>query len=78
MANALNVDPRELKNMKESDLISKEMKLKAKDLDIMVDMMKEKIKVSPRKVQVQVLTMTPSSWKVRQTAEFFGVSNYMV
>ncbi len=77
MANVLDVDPKELENMNESDMNSKEMKEKAKDLDIMVDLMKEKIKESSRKVKVQVLTMTPSSWTVRQTADFFGVSNYM-
>lgn len=79
MANVLDVNPKELASRNESAvMISKEIKEKAKDLDIMVDLMKEKIEVSSRKVKIQVLTMTPSSWTVRQTAEFFGVSNYMV
>ncbi len=79
MANVLDVNPKELASRNESAvMISKEIKEKAKDLDIMVCLMKEKIEVSSRKVKIQVLTMTPSSWTVRQTAEFFGVSNYMV
>ena len=59
-------------------IISKEIEQKANDLDIMVDLMKEKNKISSRKVKIQILTMIPSSWTVRKTANFFGVSNYMV
>ena len=46
MAKVEDANPRELESMKVSDLISKEMKIKAKDLDIMGGMMKKKIKVS--------------------------------
>ena len=77
IAYVLDVKSKELKNS-ESAIISKEIEQKANDLDIMVDLMKEKIKVSSRKVKIQILTMTPLSWTVRKTANIFGASNYMV
>ena len=57
-AYVLDVNQKELENS-ESAIISKEIEQKANDLDIMVDLMKEKIKVSSRKVKIQILTMTP-------------------
>jgi hypothetical protein len=78
IANVLNVAPEEIECSEQENAISDEINNKASDLDRIVELMKEKIQISPRKTKIQVLTMTPSSWSVRKTAEVFGVSNYMV
>lgn len=49
-----------------------------KDLDILMDLLKEKNAVSPRHLQTQLLTLAPDSWSVRKIAETFKVSPYMV
>lgn len=49
-----------------------------KDLDILMDLLKEKIAVSPRNVQTQLLTLVPDSWTVEKVTEKFEVSPYMV
>ena len=51
-----------------------EIKTKADDLDYLVDCMKEKLKVSNRKQQLQILTLIPRSWSVRKAAIEFSVS----
>ena len=68
----------EIECSEQENAISEEMKKKASDLDRIVELMKDKIQISPQKTKIQVLTMTPSSWSVRKTAEVFDVSNYMV
>ena len=70
--------PEEIECSEQENAISEEMKKKASDLDRIVELMKDKIQISPQKTKIQVLTMTPSSWSVRKTAEVFDVSNYMV
>ena len=78
IANVLNVAPEEIECSEQENAISEEMKKKARDLDRIVELMKDQIQISPRKTKIQVLTMTHSSWSVRKTAEVFDVSNYIV
>jgi hypothetical protein len=61
----------------ESDLVApknevlKEIQTKAGDLDFLVECMKEKLKVSNRRQQLQILTLTPKSWSIRKAAKEF-------
>lgn len=78
IADVLYMDPKELDSVTELSMTSTETQAKAKDMDTMLDLMKEKIKESPRNIKIQVLTMAPASWGVGRTAGYFGVSEYMV
>ena len=44
------------------------MNQKANDLDNLVELMKEKLKVSNKGEKVQILTLKPESWSLRKTA----------
>ena len=57
-----------------SDTNLKELQTKADDLEYLVTCMKEKLKVFNRREKLQVLTLTPRSWKIRRAAQEFGVS----
>ena len=65
----------------ESDLVApknevlKEIQTKAGDLDFLVECMKEKLKVSNSRQQLQILTLTPNSWSIRKAAKEFSVCN---
>ena len=64
----------------ESDLIEKkEDKVhcfqKGKDLDRLMDMVREKVKFSKRKDQLKYLNLVPDSWTVKEIEDFFGVGN---
>ena len=71
-------------NVQQSDLEStdnlievdseQDMNQKANDLDKLVEMMKEKLKVSNKREKIQILTLTPESWSLRKTAKIFKVS----
>ena len=56
----------------------KEMKVKADDLDRLVDLMKNKISTSNRRQKIQILTIAPASWSIEKTKTEFNVSAYMV
>jgi hypothetical protein len=56
----------------------KEMKEKADNLDRLVDLMKNKIKISNRRQKIQILTIAPASWSIEKTKTEFNVSTYMV
>ena len=58
----------------------KEMKEKADNLDRLVDLMKNKIKISNRRQKIQILTIAPASWSIEKTTckTEFNVSAYMV
>ena len=51
-----------------------DMSQKANDLDKLVELMKEKLKVSNKREKIQILTLTPESWSLRKTAKEFKVS----
>ena len=73
MASVLNIDQNQLEcSSSHSNL--KELQTKADDLDYLVTCMKEKLKVANRKEKLQVLTLTPRSWKLRRAAQEFEVS----
>ena len=75
----IQVDPKDLdqETTHEAENIQ-QLKKKACDLDILVDLMKEKLKVSNRKKKIQILTIAPKSWSMSQVCETFGVTEYMV
>ena len=51
-----------------------DMSQKANDLDKLVELMKEKLKVSNKREKIQILTLTPESSSQRKTAKEFKVS----
>jgi hypothetical protein len=48
------------------------------DMIQLVDLLKEKMKVSSRQKQIQMLTLAPQSWSIAKTIEEFQVSEYKV
>ena len=48
---------------------------KGKDLDGLMDMVRDKVKFSKRKDQLKYLTLVPDSWTVEEIEDFFGVVN---
>ena len=64
----------------ESDFIEKkEDKVhcyqKCKDLDRLMDMVREKVEFSERNDQLKYLTLVPDSWTVKEIEDFSGVGN---
>ena len=69
----------------ESDLDSEEeatiaavTEQKAKDLDQLMKLVKEKMIISKRADKLQLLTLVPSTWKVENICQYFSVTHYMV
>ena len=69
----------------ESDLDSEEeatiaavTEQKAKDLDQLMKLVKEKMIISKRADKLQLLTLVPSTWKVEKICQYFSVTHYMV
>ena len=50
------------------------MNQKANDLDKLVELMKEKLKVLREKIQI--LTLTPKSWSLQKTAKKFSFQGH--
>src|SRR5206468_9562353 len=48
------------------------------DLDIVINLIKEKYKVSSKQKKIQLLTLAPESWTIRKTAEEFDATEYLV
>ena len=74
LATILNVQQSELEstdNSIEVDL-EQDMNQKANDLDKLVELMKEKLKVLREKIQI--LTLTPKSWSLQKMTKEFKVS----
>ena len=68
----LNVQQSELQSMDNSiEVDSKQDKL---DLDKLVQLMKEKLKLSHKREKIKILTLTTESWSLQKTAEKFKVS----
>ncbi|KAG8180983.1 hypothetical protein JTE90_024731 [Oedothorax gibbosus] len=53
-------------------------KQKAKDLDQIVELLKQKLPTVNRRKKIQLLTITPMSWSRDYAAETFGVTPYMI
>ena len=45
------------------------MNQKANNLHKLVELMKEKLKVSIKREKIQILTLTPESWSLQKTAK---------
>ena len=45
-----------------------------KDIDEMLNTLKDKIKISYRRRSIQLLILVPSSWSIEKTQDFFGVN----
>ena len=76
LATILNVQQSELEStvkLTEVDL-EQDMNQKANDLDKIVELMKEKLKVSNKTEKIQILPLTPESWSLRKTAKEFKIS----
>ena len=61
-----------------SDVLRREEKEKAAQLDRLHFLFKEKLIESSKEAKVQVLTLTPDSWSRERVAQFFNVSERMV
>ncbi|CAH0556044.1 unnamed protein product [Brassicogethes aeneus] len=48
------------------------------DLNCLIELLKEKCKISCGQEVLKLLTLVPSSWSIQKTANEFGVSTYMV
>ena len=47
-------------------------------MDRLINAMREKIDISSKPEQVQILTITPESWSIRRTGQEFKVSEHLV
>ena len=76
LATILNVQQSELDSTDNSiEVDSKhDMNQKANDLEKLVELMEEKLKVSNKREKTQILTLTPESCSLRKTAKEFKVS----
>ena len=76
LATILNIQQSELQRTDNSNEVDskQDMNQKANDLDKLVELMKEKLKVSNKREKIQILTLTPESWSLRKTAKEFKVS----
>ena len=48
---------------------------KCKDMDEIINAIKEKIKISSKDQSIQLLTLAPSSWSIEKTKSVFGVTD---
>ena len=76
LAAILNVQQSELESADNSTEIDskQDMNQRKNYLDKLVELMKEKLKVSNKREKIQILTLTPESWSLRKTAKEFKVS----
>ena len=57
---------------------SKELEQKGKDLDCLVELMREKLPHVNNSRKIQILTMVPPSWSIKKAQDVFRVSDYMI
>ena len=74
LASVLNVDELDLSTNEPSSTAADNNATKADDLDHLVMLLKEKLKLSNRRGKIQVLIFTPRSWSIRKAASEFNVS----
>ena len=72
LAKVLDLDEPELKHP------DNEQCDECKDLERLINLMKEKCHLSTKRENIQILTLVPQSWSTKKTVEEFGVTNYMV
>ena len=51
---------------------------KSSDLDRLCELIKEKLIISNRTEKLKLLTLTPASWTIQKTVEYFAVTKSMV
>ena len=78
IARTLNIDPEGLSQEDSFNKLSKEVKGKANDMDILIRKIKEKMLISNRNQKIQLLTLVPISWSHKDIEKEFNVTNYMV
>ena len=78
IARTLNIDPEELSQEDSFNKLSKEVKGKANDMDIIIRKIKEKMLISNCNQKIQLLTLVPISWSHKDIEKEFNVTNYMV
>ena len=49
-----------------------------KDLERLINLMKEKCHLSTKREKIKILTLVPQSWSTKKTVQEFGVTEYMV
>ena len=76
LATILNIQQSELESIDKSIQVDSEqdMNQKANNLHKLVELMKEKLKVSIKREKIQILTLTLESWSLQKTAKEFKVS----
>ena len=76
LATILNIQQSEFESIDKSIQVDSEqdMNQKANNLHKLVELMKEKLKVSIKREKIQILTLTPESWSLQKTAKEFKVS----
>ena len=74
LATILNIQQSELESIDKSIQVDSEqdMNQKANNLHKLVELMKEKLKVSIKREKIQILTLTPESWSLQKTAKEFS------
>ena len=74
MATVLSIEHEAIECNSGDDGESGDLKEKASDLDHLVGLIKEKLRVSSRREKMQLLTLTPDSWTLRKASHEFHVS----
>ncbi|XP_012560034.2 uncharacterized protein LOC105846148 [Hydra vulgaris] len=77
-ARTLNIDPEQLIKEDCFNKLSKEVKVKANDMEILIRKIKEKLLISNRNQKIQLLTLVPISWSHKDIEKEFNVTSYMV
>ena len=72
VASALDIDPKEIISEKKQKCIN------CNDLDKLLDAIKEKETISLNEEKVQLLTLTPDSWSIKNTCNAFSGSDHLV
>ena len=79
VAEAICVMPGDLEVREEDQLHNmKVIQQKAEELDVLVQSMKDKLRVSNTQRKIQILTIAPHSWSIQKAKEEFQVSEYII
>ena len=77
VASFCDVSPEQINRSKEEKDRNELVEEKAKDLDTLVSLMKQKLQISSRNTKIQILTMAPLSWSIEKIKTEFCVTSYM-
>lgn len=65
-------------NLDQTQLSTTQECTNCSDYDQLMEELKQKLRVSKRPEQIQILTLAPASWSIKKTMEEFNVSKNMV